>query len=257
MLRDPRTQQAALGLPAISPASTASACSSIQVRTCSTSKRPSAIVSNDGSSRLRPSISYAPCARLQVGLAPRKPALPMLAERRLDVAHLAALHLLGEAALASRHNKTQHLRGFSAFLNAGRWMSCKPSGFASTVCTTIKWCARVDSNHHGPYGPQGPQPCASTNSATGAEGASIAWRCSPPADLRRTPAAAGRLVNRRSPEAGSAAPAAGRRYPVPRARAERGGRRRGACIRPRGSLLYEHMFVSPRDPHSQEAPIWI
>src|SRR3984957_20734647 len=34
-------------------------------------------------------------------------------------------------------------------------------------------CARVDSNHHGPFGPQGPQPCASTNSATSAERASI------------------------------------------------------------------------------------
>ena len=37
-------------------------------------------------------------------------------------------------------------------------------------------CARVDSNHHGEISPQGPQPCASTNSATGAEGASIAPR---------------------------------------------------------------------------------
>ncbi len=35
-------------------------------------------------------------------------------------------------------------------------------------------CARVDSNHHGEKSPQGPQPCASTNSATGAGGASIA-----------------------------------------------------------------------------------
>ena len=34
-------------------------------------------------------------------------------------------------------------------------------------------CARVDSNHHPVY-PQGPQPCASTNSATSAERASIA-----------------------------------------------------------------------------------
>jgi hypothetical protein len=31
-------------------------------------------------------------------------------------------------------------------------------------------CARVDSNHHPVYTGQGPQPCASTNSATGAEG---------------------------------------------------------------------------------------
>ena len=35
-------------------------------------------------------------------------------------------------------------------------------------------CARVDSNHHGEISPQGPQPCASTNSATSAEGPSIA-----------------------------------------------------------------------------------
>ena len=35
-------------------------------------------------------------------------------------------------------------------------------------------CARMDSNHHGEISPQGPQPCASTNSATGAEWASIA-----------------------------------------------------------------------------------
>jgi repressor LexA len=35
-------------------------------------------------------------------------------------------------------------------------------------------CAREDSNLHGPFSPQGPQPCASTNSATGAERASIA-----------------------------------------------------------------------------------
>ena len=35
-------------------------------------------------------------------------------------------------------------------------------------------CARVDSNHHGENSPQGPQPCASTNSATSAEWASIA-----------------------------------------------------------------------------------
>src|ERR1700737_4059307 len=32
----------------------------------------------------------------------------------------------------------------------------------------------MDSNHHGEISPQGPQPCASTNSATGAAGASIA-----------------------------------------------------------------------------------
>src|SRR5258708_5895122 len=35
-------------------------------------------------------------------------------------------------------------------------------------------CARMDSNHHGEISPQGPQPCASTNSATSAECASIA-----------------------------------------------------------------------------------
>ena len=40
-------------------------------------------------------------------------------------------------------------------------------------------CAREDSNLHGPFSPQGPQPCASTNSATGAEAASIA-RSRPP-----------------------------------------------------------------------------
>jgi hypothetical protein len=42
--------------------------------------------------------------------------------------------------------------------------------------TGVGWaqCAREDSNLHGELSPQGPQPCASTNSATGAEGASIA-----------------------------------------------------------------------------------
>src|SRR3984957_20130619 len=40
-------------------------------------------------------------------------------------------------------------------------------------------CARVDSNHHGENSPQGPQPCASTNSATSAEWASIALGSSP------------------------------------------------------------------------------
>src|ERR1700724_2084825 len=38
----------------------------------------------------------------------------------------------------------------------------------------LSQCAREDSNLHGELSPQGPQPCASTNSATGAEGASIA-----------------------------------------------------------------------------------
>src|SRR5664280_2160315 len=54
-------------------------------------------------------------------------------------------------------------------------------------------CARMDSNHHGENSPQGPQPCASTNSATGAEWASIApgrsgeTRPGRPADRAVTP----------------------------------------------------------------------
>ncbi len=64
-------------------------------------------------------------------------------------------------------------------------------------------CARVDSNHHGENSPQGPQPCASTNSATSAEQASIA----PGRHLRMA------LVIG------------------------------GACIRPHAALVYEHMFV--------------
>ena len=67
-------------------------------------------------------------------------------------------------------------------------------------------CARVDSNHHGPSGPQGPQPCASTNSATGAEHASI-----------------------------DAAPRPRPFSSHPPAR---------TCIRPRPPVEYEHMFVS-------------
>jgi hypothetical protein len=45
-------------------------------------------------------------------------------------------------------------------------------------------CAREDSNLHGELSPQGPQPCASTNSATGAEGASIDLGRSAPAGNR-------------------------------------------------------------------------
>src|ERR1700732_3757736 len=49
-------------------------------------------------------------------------------------------------------------------------------------------CARVDSNHHGEISPQGPQPCASTNSATGAEVASIAPEFEPSAARDGSPA---------------------------------------------------------------------
>ena len=48
-------------------------------------------------------------------------------------------------------------------------------------------CARVDSNHHGPYGPQGPQPCASTNSATGARPAEYRPARTVVASVRRPP----------------------------------------------------------------------
>ena len=79
-------------------------------------------------------------------------------------------------------------------------------------------CARVDSNHHGENSPQGPQPCASTNSATSAELASIApCRC-----LLTVPVIG------------------------------------GPCIRPRAALVYEHMFVPRHsEPEQGAQKTWI
>src|SRR5271157_3744427 len=73
----------------------------------------------------------------------------------------------------------------ASLLRADSWLSTKasvPLSIATAPLRSTKKprsaglfrCARVDSNHHGEISPQGPQPCASTNSATGAEEASIA-----------------------------------------------------------------------------------
>ena len=65
-----------------------------------------------------------------------------------------------------------------------RWASYE-SLAARREAINATLCARVDSNHHGEISPQGPQPCASTNSATSAEGASIAPGSSPSGRERR------------------------------------------------------------------------
>src|ERR1700676_3884856 len=83
-------------------------------------------------------------------------------------------------------------------------------------------CAREDSNLHGELSPQGPQPCASTNSATGAEGASIArWG--------RQLAACGSGMSTCGHLAGA-------------------GPFASTCIRPRGALQCEHVFVPGQNP---------
>src|ERR1039458_496536 len=78
----------------------------------------------------------------------------------------------------------------------------------------------MDSNHHGEISPQGPQPCASTNSATGAEGASITTVAGPAAT---TSIHGLRRLSRRT------------------------------CIRHHAALLYEHTFVSSHGAPEQES----
>jgi hypothetical protein len=106
--------------------------------------------------------------------------------------------------------------------------TCRPrrdtSGDEKPRCAGLFACARVDSNHHGEISPQGPQPCASTNSATGAEG---------------------RVYPRLSRRSSLCHPAARGSWVRP-------------CIRPHPALQCEHVFVSGHSQPQEGVPqTWI
>jgi hypothetical protein len=147
-----------------------------------------------------PALSGLPvCLPLQHA---RRPVSWSMSSENLDRAPARTIRPSARERARYRADPEEPIRGRGG-AEGGHHADKRATSRKSPAFAGIFLCAQVDSNHHGEISPQGPQPCASTNSAMGAEGASIARGHRP----RMAPAVD------------------------------------GACIRPRATLVCEHMFV--------------